>query len=199
MRELNDIERGDLVKSAWECYRSAESLSRFSKFIKAIIEFRAWEKRVHGGRVFELKSFRELITAKPHAGWGEDPKKIEAVIKDDGEVLALFQQHMVGEHGGDRKSEDFKPNNVSLDFNHGNSRGYSLVRVQKECDPETVQAVMTGKMSPNAALVKAGKRKARQVWLPEDPKAALQSLIKKFGNDFVNQMLAAYLETAPAG
>ena len=38
----------------------------------------------------------------------------------------------------------------------GNSRAYSISRVQKECDEETVAAVMAKEISPHAALVKAG-------------------------------------------
>ena len=63
--------------------------------------------------------------------------------------------------GGDRRSEEFKPkpNNVrdrSAESAAGNSRAYSISRVQKECDEETVAAVMSGDLSPHAALVKAG-------------------------------------------
>ncbi len=39
--------------------------------------------------------------------------------------------------------------------------GYSISRVQRSCDAETVAAVMSGEMSPNAALVKAGIRKKK--------------------------------------
>ena len=47
--------------------------------------------RAGESRVIELSSLRELITSKPINGWGEDPKKVEAVIKDDPEALAILR------------------------------------------------------------------------------------------------------------
>jgi hypothetical protein len=36
----------------------------------------------------------------------------------------------------------------------GNSRAYSIDRVKRECEPEVVAMVMSGEMSPNAALIR---------------------------------------------
>jgi hypothetical protein len=69
-----------------------------------------------------------------------------------------------------------------------NSRAYSLSRVQRECDPDTVAAVMSGEMSPNAALVKAGLRENRQVYMPRDPAKAVQKLRQQFGEEFLDML-----------
>ena len=48
---------------------------------------------------------------------------------------------------------DLPSNNVTgQEATTGNSRAYSITRVQKECDEETVKDVMAGKVSPNAAI-----------------------------------------------
>ncbi len=61
--------------------------------------------------------------------------------KDDPEALAMFREAMKCQHGGDRKSEQIKSNNVTLDpvvdATTGNSRAYSIYRVKRECDEET--------------------------------------------------------------
>jgi len=189
MPELNEIERGQLCQCTIESlYQATGGLRQFPSLLKKVIATRAWERRTAQGKVVELSSLRELITAKPVSGWGEDPSKIEAVIRDDPEALAAFREAMV-QHGGDRKSESIKRNNVTVDPEKtGNSRAYSLSRVQRECDPDTVAAVMSGEMSPNAALVKAGLRENRQVYMPRDPAKAVQKLRQQFGEEFLDML-----------
>ena len=71
----------------------------------------------------------------------------------------------------------------------GTSRAYSISLVQRECDAPTVAAVMAGEMSPNAALVKAGRRENRQVYLPRDPAQAADKIRRVFGEEFLRAML----------
>jgi excisionase family DNA binding protein len=92
-----------------------------------------------------------------------DPQResrVEAVIRDDPEALAAFRAAMLGKEGGDKRSKQPFTGDIVTSGSRetGNSRAYSISRVQRECDAETVAAVMAGKMSPNAALVKAGVR-----------------------------------------
>lgn len=153
MSELNEIERGQLCQATIESlYEATGGLKHFPGLLKKIIKYKAWERRVSKGKVIELSSLRELITEKPVRGWGEDPKKVEAVIKDDPEALSLFREAMKAQ-GNNQHSN---PNNVrGAEEVCGNSRAYSIARVQKECDEETVAAVMAGEMSPNAAAIAA--------------------------------------------
>ena len=164
MSDLNEIELGQLCQSTIESFYSATGgLRQFPGLLKKIIRNRAWERRMSRGKVIELASLRELITEKPLRGWGEDIKKVEAVIRDDPEALVMFREAMKTERGGDHTSEEGKANHnnvmVCSDAIQGNSRAYSIARVQRSCDEETVAEVMAGRMSANAALVKAGIRK----------------------------------------
>ncbi len=92
-------------------------------------------------------------------GWGEDPKKIEAIIKDNAEVLAMYREQMLQESGA---RNDLHDNVMKVTSSQGNSRAYSIARVKKDCDPETVAEVLAGKISPNAALVRSGIRVNRR-------------------------------------
>jgi hypothetical protein len=189
MGELNEIERAQLCQSTIESlYEATGGLRQFPSLLKKVIETKAWERRRVGGKVIELKSLRELIVSKPVHGWGEDPSKVEAVIRDDPEALAAFREAMLGEQG--RKPETDN-NVIPIDTPQGNSRAYSITRVQRECDAETVAAVMAGEMSPNAALVKAGVRENRQVYIPRDPAGAVAKLRRQFGDDFIRAMREA--------
>lgn len=189
MHELNEIERGELCQSTIESlYEATGGLRQFPALLKKVIATRAWERRTVHGKVVELSSLRELITAKPVGGWGEDPSKVEAVIRDDPEALAAFREAM--KHQG--KRTDIDDNVIEVERSPvGNSRAYSIARVQRECDSETVSAVMSGDLSPNAALVKAGVRENRQVYIPRDPVAAVEKLRRQFGDDFIEAMKEA--------
>lgn len=73
----------------------------------------------------------------------------------------MFREAM--KHQG--KRNDFDDNVTEVDHRErGNSRAYSIDRVKRGCDEATVAAVMSGTMSPNAALVSAGLRENRQVY-----------------------------------
>lgn len=158
MSELNEVECGQLCQSTIQClYSVTGSLSNFPGLIKKIIKNEAWKRRLNKGNVIELSSFRELITEKPIRGWGEDPKKVEAVIKDDPECLALFRDAMKMKPGP--KIDSCNNITTTKPQTTGTSRAYSLDLVQRKCDPEVVAKVMSGEMSPNAALIKAGIRK----------------------------------------
>jgi hypothetical protein len=198
MSELNEIERGQICRSAYDSLRSTEfGLSNFPGLLKKIIRYKAWECRhlvtedgTPKGKVVELSSLRELITERPIRGWGEDPKKVEAVIKDDPECLALFREAMKEHHNQHTRKDN---NVIPADMPQGNSRSYSIDRVKRECEPEVVAKVMSGELSPNAALVKAGIRENRQVYIPKEPAKAAEKLRDQFGDRFVREM-AQYLE-----
>lgn len=191
MPDLNDIERGQLCQSTIESlYEATGGLRQFPALLKKVIAEKAWERRVCRGKVVELKNLRELITEKPLRGWGEDPDKVEAVIRTDPEALLAFREAMLGKPG--RPAEESGNNVTKLDTGvTGNSRAYSLSRVQRECDPDTVAAVMAGDLSPNAALVRAGVRENRQVYIPRDPAVAAEKLRRQFGDDFIAALAAS--------
>jgi len=198
MTDLNEIEHGQLCQSTIESlYAATGGLKHFPGLLKKIIRYRSWERRVDRGKVFELSGLRELITAKPIRGWGEDPKKVEAVIRDDPEALAMYRDAMV-EKPGKPTAQGVLINNNIINKNtghtavpiQGTSRSYSISRVQRECDEKTVAAVMSGEMSPHAALVKAGIREDRQIYIPRDPAKAAEKLRSKFGVEFVEEMWA---------
>lgn len=196
MSDLNEIERGQLCQSTIESlYEATGGLKQFPGLLKKIIANRAWERRVNKGKVIELASLRELITEKPIRGWGEDVDKVRSVIRDDAEALAMFNEAMKLKPG--RPTAESATNSSELESEHhrntvhGTTRAYSIERVQKECDEETVAAVMSGEMSPNAALVKAGIRENRQVYIPREPAKAVEKLRSQFGEEFVVAMAEA--------
>ena len=191
MTKLNEIELGQLCQSTIESlYEATGGMKQFPGLLKKIIQTKAWLRRISSGKVVELTNLRELITAKPVRGWGEDIKTVEAVIRNDSECLAMFREAMIEQ--GNRNNLCYNITQVGGGKGTGTSRAYSIARVQSQCDAKTVAAVMAGKMSANGALVKAGLRDVRQIYLPREPAKAVEKLRKVFGLKFVNAMLVEH-------
>lgn len=187
MLNLNEIERGQLCQSTiTSLYEATGGLRQFPALLKKVISEKAWERRTVHGKLIELSSLRELIMSKPVSGWGEDPSKVEAVIRDDPETLVMFREAM--KEQGNNQYTKSKCNNITQaegGKGTGTSRAYSIARVQSQCDAKTVASVMAGEMSANAALVKAGIRENRQVYIPRDPSKAVEKLRTQFGDEFI--------------
>lgn len=165
---LNEIELGQLVDTAYGSYREAGSgLKYFPALMKKIISNKAWEKRVKQGKVIELSSLRDLITKAPIEGWGEDPAKIEALIRDDVEALAMWREGMTEEPGNPTGSNQYQEkesgisNNITISTpDRGTSRSYTVARLKQQA-PELFEKVVSGELSANAAAIQAGFRKVK--------------------------------------
>ena len=192
MDGLNEIECGQLCSTASSSLSRTEfGLSNFPKLLKKIIQFRAWEKRRlvtpdgrHIGGVIELQGLRELIATKPLDGWGEDPKKVEALIKDDPECLTMYREAMKATRGP--KPEDGFCNNVTEigqpKATTGNSKAYTLSRLEHEA-PELFKDVCDGKTTANAAAIKAGFRQKTVTVCATDVDRAVTTLLKHYSRE----------------
>lgn len=184
---------GDLCKMAMQCFRDVDgSLSSFPGLIKEIIREKAWERREHNGRIYELPSLLDLVTRKPLEGWGEDPEAIEALLESDSEALDLWEQATGRKRGGtganryQGKSTD--GDNVTIcKPQRGNSKKGSIARLRRE-RPDLLKRVHNGELSANAAMIAAGLRKPT-VTVTSDPAAAVKTLRKKFGDDYIKEMI----------
>lgn len=179
---------GDLCEMAMHCCKSGtSSLSDFPSLLKKIIQTRAWKLREYRGKVFELPSLLDMVTRKPLEGWGEDPKRIEALIRDDPEALEMWRGEVTRDNGGDRRSDSFRFDNIKSEKpKTGTSKSHSL-SVLKRKAPDMFQAVCNGELSANAAMIAAGLRKP-VVTVSSDPASALKTLKSKFGDEFIREL-----------
>lgn len=87
-----------------------------------------------------------------------------------------------GEHGGDHTSETFKQSKtdiISLDnIGYGNSRQYSL-RKLRNSNPALHEKVLSGELSPHAAMIEAGFRK-KTITIPIEVAKVIQVIKKHF-------------------
>jgi hypothetical protein len=69
----------------------------------------------------------------------------------------------------------------------GNDKGYSLTRIEREA-PELWEDVCAKRISVNEAMIKAGLRENRQVYMPKDPAEAAMKIIDQFGDDYFMEL-----------
>ena len=159
---MNEIEKGQLCDITMSAiYHGCTKLDSIPALIRRIIENRAWEcRQVKMRGIVQLTNLREMITRKPMEGWGEDPERIEGLIRNDPETLVLWREAMKDKQGGDRRSDvAIKVDNINLDkTSKGTSRSYTVSRLQRE-SPELFKQVVAKTLSANAAAIQAGWRK----------------------------------------
>ena len=159
---MNEIEKGQLCDSVMSAiHHGLGNLETIPALLRRIIENKAWEcRQVKMRGVVQLANLRELITKEPMEGGGENPERIEALIRDDVEVLAMWREEMVERPGKRSKVNLDNADNVSNKekVQAGNSRSYTVSRLQREA-PELFAQVVAGTLSANAAAIQAGFRK----------------------------------------
>lgn len=164
---MNEVEAYQVCNHAISALSHGETnLTVFPKLLRRIIEEQAWKvRRVPGKGMVEMQSLRELVTTAPITGWGEDPAKIEAVIRDDAEVLAMWREAMKAKTGPKvKREENSYCNNITQTKGAtGTSRAYTVSRLQREA-PELFEKVKAGEMSANAAAIEAGFRRVPSVY-----------------------------------
>jgi hypothetical protein len=184
---MNEIEKAELVQTTVDCFRrGCGSLENLPGLIAKVIEVKAWESRLHHGRLYELPSLRDLVTRKPPEGWGQNPDKIEALLKDSPEVLACWREEM--KHKTGPKAESDLCNNITeTTKGTGTSKAYTLSRLKRE-NAELFQQVVAGELSANAAAIKAGWRKKLT------PLESILKLLPKLNADDVAVLIAKIQE-----
>lgn len=169
---MNPVENEQICSSAaLAILHGSGRLANVPGLIKRILKEEMWrERKVRTGKIVKLDSFCDLIVKKPLDGWGEDPAKVEAIIRDDPEVLAMWRDAM---------KEQGKRNDLVDNINEvrpkGTSREYTLSRLRSQ-HPKIFEEVKAGKLSANAAAIKAGFRKSpsifdqlKKLWLKASP------------------------------
>jgi hypothetical protein len=154
--DLNLNDRGFLVEGLWHAVDdAANNLEAVPRNVRRVIETGAWRERIYRGRTFTNASFLEFITDKPLKGCGWSPEKVEALLKDEPEVLTLWRE---ATKVGQGKRTDLVDIVNEVTPAKGNSRAYTLDRL-KRARRDLFDQVCAGELSANAAAIEAGFRK----------------------------------------
>lgn len=162
-----DIEKA--TRAYHVCFESWQAglpnLETFVSSLGLIIREELWQSWEIQGRIEKADSFRDFITRHPPAGLGADPETVRRVIeKTDPDLEVKFREAM--------NSQGVKLHDNVMEAEQGNSRAYTLTRLQKDY-PEIFERVKAGELSANAGAIEAGFRKKRtplQIALAQVPK-----------------------------
>jgi hypothetical protein len=151
---MNEIEKGQLCDITMSAiYHGCTKLDSIPALIRRIIENRAWEcRQVKMRGVVQLTNLREMITKQPMEGWGENPDRIEGLIRNDPETLVMWREAMKGQG----KRNDLCSNATEVRADRG--KAYTVSRLQREA-PALFKQVVDKTLSANAAAIQAGFRK----------------------------------------
>lgn len=155
--DLTLRDKGSLVQGLWDAVnRGTGSLANVAPLVRRVLETGAWRERIQDGEKLTNQTFLEFVTAHPLKGCGWEPEQVEALIKDEPDTLVLWHDATKGQHGGDRTAS--KNDNITLEPKTGTSRAYTLARLKRK-RRDLFDDVKAGKLSANAAAIKAGFRK----------------------------------------
>lgn len=173
---MNAIDNANLCQAAISAIRDLKSLDHLPGVIGKIIDTRAWEERDYRGQTIRLRSLYELITKQPVEGWGENPEKIESLLKDDPEVLVKWREAMLKKRG---PKDDFCNNITKTNAVTGTSSSYTLSRLERE-SPELFEEVKKGDLSAHKAAIKAGFRRRYGSVPFDNVHSAVKTLLKHY-------------------
>ena len=93
----------------------------------------------------------------------------------------LIDCALQGKHGEDRKSKEFKGNNIRLDQSRGGSSHQYALRKLRKSWPDLHARVLSGDLSADRAMEAAGSRR-EMISIPAAPTDAAVALAKKFSS-----------------
>lgn len=130
--------------------------------LRQIIENELWRERFvrQTKEIARFDTFDQFIAAAPPEGLNVSKRLLYKLCADDIALLDLLDSTFKGnDRGGDRRSDQFKSNNVTIEKPaRGNSAVYSLRRL-RTARPDLHKRVLEKEISINRAMIKAGLRK----------------------------------------
>jgi hypothetical protein len=187
------VERGYLTQSLGSASHSGEhGFKAVPGLLKLVLENRAWEKRiiVETGEEFPgFPTFEAYIKANPPKGLGIDAETIDKLIGKDEALRATFYAALRRPNGRPEKTID-NINSLSEKSKvpSGTSKAYALQKLSDEGQVELLEQVNAGKLSPSAAMKKAGLRKPRIEISLTNPAAAAKSIITHASPEFLDEL-----------
>jgi hypothetical protein len=155
-KKADFLEAGQLVTNMQFAVRGC-NIDQIPVTVRKVLETGAWQTYWQSQRLKQFATFREFILAGPmEGGCSFDPKYVQALLHKSGDAVveAMFRRAMTAPVGTNQHSD----NVTTLKPERGNSRAYTLDRLQRE-QPELFAQVEAGKLSTNAAAIEAGWRR----------------------------------------
>ncbi len=179
-----------------DCLRSAivdagAGLADVPELLKRVIVEELWceRKNSQGENETTFTNFTDFVRAKPPEGLGCDLATLKKLCRDDVLTLELLAKvSCQRSHGGNRRSENFKFDNVKFEKPAtGNSAQYGLDRLRRK-RPDLHREVLSGSISVNRAMIKAGFRKEK-IQLQLDVFSFAKFIKKRFSRTEISKLI----------
>jgi len=199
-------ERGQVVNSAAQMLASGDvNLDTMPLLILRIINEGMWRQRAIPQKGWtlsrEFATFEEFVTAAPLDGLRTTVQSLRDLCRRNTRAVEAIDRAIkeAQPHGGDRRSDSFKFNNIQLETAPpvGTSQAAALRRLRKD-RPDLLERVLLpkghdGRLTAHAAMVEAGWRHETVTIRTDDPECAARTLLRHFINPEQRQLLADYL------
>lgn len=168
----------EALSSALE--RGGSGLENAPTLLRRLLEEESWRSFVtQRGELVEYQRFADFVVTPPLKGLGATVGLVQRVVSDDPVAVDLLDLALTGKQGA---RTDLVDNINEVARPDGTSRAASLRRLRKDA-PDLHAAVLAGRLSAHAAMVKGGFRH-RTISVPaDDPAAAARSLKKNLSPD----------------
>lgn len=164
---------------------SAFDLKMAQDHLRFLLERESWKRfRTPNGQEITYTRFSDFVTAKRPFGIESRPDDVRKIAADDPALTVKVRDALVS-HGGDRRSDSFKDNNI-IRTPQGTAADYTLGRLSRE-SPELFAAVERGDLTAHAAAIKAGFR-VPTVTIRVEPASAARTIRRKFTPEQVAQL-----------
>lgn len=183
------LEADLVVQSVKRCLRQGvHGLETLPDLLRRVIKEDLWRERrlEKSGDVVRFETFREFVETSPPEGLGSKVATLEAVCRNDTEVLDLIDRASRQSPGRSKAPTVY---NVHSSRPSGNARTAALRRLRSG-RPDLHKKVLAGKMSPYAAMREAGFRQ-RTMTVPADIPDLAKTLKKRLNKSQVERLVAA--------
>lgn len=176
------------------------SLDNIPSLIRQVLEEGMWREHLHEetGEVFTFERFKEFIEAYPPDGLGSNVATLIRLCADDALVVDMIDEAVQfspsdGSHLAVKNENATEQQEAKRHITTGTSRQAGLRQLRKHADsnPEVEdlrQAVLTGKMSINKALITANLRPER-LTIARDPEKAAEALKRNFTTQELKELI----------
>lgn len=193
-------DNGERIQFLSEAIRDGkQGLNDIPETLVYVIREACWRERLdpRTGHVVKFDRFEDFVTTPPLDGLGATMGLLRNLVRDNPEALDALDAENQRPHGGDRRSEEFKGNNVPVERPQGNTAAKALRRLRAQ-KPDLHARVLAGELSPHAAMIEAGFRH-RTLTVPCEPTAAARALIRHLSTADLARLIALLMDGIPSG
>lgn len=177
-----------IVDSLGKAMQSGETGLRYvPALLVRVINEEMWCERViiKTGERVTFRRFLDFVTTDPLEGLGADMATLRRLCGDNPAALDALDR--ATQRGEGRPAETLY---IVQDLDiapTGNTAASALRRLRKAA-PELHERVLTGDLSPHAAMLEAGFRR-KTMQLPTDPEGVARALLRKFTHEDLRRIV----------